>query len=491
MTTILSALTPQPVPDSLVGNSVAVAIVALVHLQFAAFIQGASFIALVNEFLSMVRGDDRHERIAHGLIKASASVFGFGSALAILWVVFIFGGLWGQFFLALSRITFWMFVFEAGLFLTEIWLLYALYANWDRLRPYRTARLGLMVLLFVALYLQQFFIDVVASYMLTPNRGDVSQMGQILNPTQLPLTIHRTFGNVAWCGAVIAAWSAVKYLRASRPATVAASRAAAHPARSVGAMSVTMYGHPTAETQDAPEATESMHFWDYAGQWGAVWALGGTLFQPFVGYSYAKEVQLHAYPAWYDMMFGGLSNVFLTQITLLGLIFVLSSLYLLRRQVASGAPLRLTDKLMFGVLVASTIVAATPSRFALTYSDVAAAHLDRPWWDGGLLNPLGTFIPNKVFALAAFMVAGLVLLTRYLRSLSDKRLFWGQATRGSQVLLILLGVTVSVMMMVMGFIREHARNPYLINGEITISQQHILQHPVEHGGPPTTTNPGP
>jgi cytochrome bd ubiquinol oxidase subunit I len=486
----LSSIAPQPVPGSLVGSSVAVAIVALVHVQIAAFIQGASFIAIINEGLSIARGDERHERIAHGLVKGMVYPFGFGSALAIFWVIFILGGLWGQFFIALARITFWVFIFEAGLFLTEIWLLYGLYANWDRLRPYRATRLGLLVLLCVALYLQQFFIDVIATYMLTPNRGDVSQMGQVLNPTQLPLTVHRTFGNIAWAGAVIAAWSAVQYLRASRqraPQPAPALR----PAASVGAMSATMYGHPTTGTLDAPGATEGMRLWDYAGQWGVLWALGGTLFQPFVGYSYAKEIQLHAYPAWYDMMFGGLSNVFLAQITLLGLIFILSSLYLMRRRAASGAPIPWTDKIAFTLLVLATLVAATPSRFGLTYSDIAAHHLDRPWWDGGLLNPVGTFIPNKILALTAFVVAGLFLLTGYLRALSEKRLRWGEATRRSQALLLMLGVTVSFMMAIMGFIREHSRSPYLITGELTISQQRILSHPTELGGGPATIKPGP
>jgi len=36
---------------------------------------------------------------------------------------------------------------------------------------------------------------------------------------------------------------------------------------------------------------------------------------------------------------------------------------------------------------------------------------------------------------------------------------------------LLLGVAISVMMMVMGVIREHSRQPYLINGEITLHQQ--------------------
>ena len=47
-----------------------------------------------------------------------AYVFAFGSALAIFWVLFILLGMWGTFFIALTRITFWPFIFEAALFLT-------------------------------------------------------------------------------------------------------------------------------------------------------------------------------------------------------------------------------------------------------------------------------------------------------------------------------------------------------------------------------------
>jgi hypothetical protein len=46
------------------------------------------------------------------------------------------------------------------------------------------------------------------------------------------------------------------------------------------------------------------------------------------------------------------------------------------------------------------------------------------------------------------------------------------------------------MMIVMGFIREHSRSPYLISGELTISQQRVLSHPEETRGTPTTINPG-
>jgi hypothetical protein len=47
----------------------------------------------------------------------------------------------------------------------------------------------------------------------------------------------------------------------------------------------------------------------------------------------------------------------------------------------------------------------------------------------------------------------------------------GGSGRGAQRAALAIGVAVSIMMMVMGVIREHSRQPYLVNGEITLHQQ--------------------
>jgi cytochrome bd ubiquinol oxidase subunit I len=472
-----STVTPQPVPTNLFSNSTAVAIVALVHIQIATFITGGSFLLVISEAISMVRGDERHERLTHTVLTGMVWTFGFGSALAILWITWILLGMWGTFFIALARITFWPFIFEAGLFITEIVLLYTIYANWGRLRAYRRTRLGLLVLLAVALWWQQFFIDIVASYMLTPNGGDTSMLAQVLNPTNLPLDVHRTVGNVAWAGSIIATIAAVRFLIARRRERGGGEtvRVSDPPnVRSVGAMSATWYTRAEpAEAAHTAAASETA-FWDWAGMWGAVWAVGATLFQPWLGYSYAKEIQLHAYPAWYRMMFGDLSNVFLVQIFLLGMIFVLGTLYFWRRMRASEARGTRTQVLMLIVLVLATLLAAMPARFSNTYPEVAAAGQLQPWWDGGLLNPIGTMIPNKIIALLAMVVCGLVSVTGLLRAHSRGQLRWGDATRRSQWLLVGMGLTVSAMMIVMGIIREHSRQPFVINGEMTIQGQQVV-----------------
>src|SRR5438046_6003085 len=113
-----------------------------------------------------------------------------------------------------------------------------------------------------------------------------------------------------------------------------------------------------------------------------------TLLQPLVGYSYAKEIQLHAYGSWYKMMFGTLSPVFLWQITLLGIMFITATLYFARRLRTDGARGAGMLRAMSVAMVLTTLLAARPYRLGLTYASVAAAWLSRPFWDGGLIHPL-------------------------------------------------------------------------------------------------------
>ncbi len=472
-------MTLNPIPGDLLTNGVLVAVVILLHIQIAAFLIGATTLAIVSEAIGMARrsGDERHDRLGHGLLKTEVYIFSLGAAVAIFFVVIILGAIWGRFFVALQQITFWVFFAEALTFLAEVVLLYTLYANWDRLRVHRPARLGMLFVLNLAQWWQMFFIDAVASFMLTPNGGDANFLDQVLNPTEIPLTIHRTVGNIAWAGAALAFGAAFRYWRLNRNIErTTAVQAPLQPVRSVGALALEA---PVAEPVQLREA----RYWDWAAQWGAMWAFGVTLLQPWLGYSYAKEIQLHAYPAWFNMMFGDLSNVFLVQITLLGMIFTLGSAYFWRRMRASGAPHHRRQGVLALALLLVTMFAALPAWFAPTYADVVAWHEARPFWDGGLLNPLGNFIPYKVSALMAMVFLGLWALTIYLRAVSREQMRPGAIGRRSQALLLGLGVVVSVMMIVMGVIRENSRQPYLISGELTINNQQIINsQPSQLGG---------
>ncbi len=215
----------------------------------------------------------------------------------------------------------------------------------------------------------------------------------------------------------------------------------------------------------------TVHRW--AGSFGLLWGVSMTLLQPVVGYSYAKEIQLHSYGAWYKMMYGTLSPVFLWQITLLGIMFITATIYFARRLRTDEARGSGILKLLSVALVLTTLLAAQPYALGFSYESVAAAGLNRPFWEGGLINPLGSMIPWKVLALMFYTLIAIGAVVWYLRGLPG--VVWGHARRGEQRILMLMTIFTMLMMVTMGFIRENSRGPFLISGEMTIQGQQDVQ----------------
>lgn len=480
MSLFAASLTTSLVPGSVALNSFFVGIFALIHIQIAAFLVGASTLAIVSEVIAAWRGDARHARLARGLIKAITYFFGFGSALAIFWVIIIFATLWGKFFIELNQIVFWLFLFEALFFLCEIVALYALYGNYDKLKDYPKVKIGMLILLNVSFFWQVFLIDVVASYMLTPNGGDINQLAQVLNPTFLPLELHRIIGNIAWAGAALAFISGIMVLVSKRRERLSPVM------HSVGAMSVTEHSsamtaarkNPYLPDNDEQRAYGSA-FWDWAGMWGLLFGFGFTLLQPWIGYSYAKEIQLSAFESWQQMMIGSLSGMFLVQICLLGLAFVFGALYFRMRLGRIGAKTKMSTVFLV-LLILSWLLAIQP-----------VGNNDLPLI-GFWVSPLGAMFPWKIYALFGMVLFGVSALTVYLKQAGLSDVTWGDVSKKAQWTLIIFGLIVSSIMMVMGFIRENARTPYIVEGEIHISGQQNIQNPItQHQSNPSPNNPDP
>jgi cytochrome d ubiquinol oxidase subunit I len=328
----------------------------------------------------------------------------------------------------------WPFLIEAWTFVLQVSLAYLWYYSWGPLRAFKGLHMAIGGLLAIASFLQVYMIDIIASYMLSPTNPQ-NPLRLALNPTSYPLTVHRTVGNLAYIGFAFGAFCAIRFLRARDP--------------------------------------EDRAFYDWAGSFGMLWGVAMTLVQPIVGYSYAKEIQLHTYASWYKMMFGSLSTVFLWQITLLGLMFITALVYFARRLGTDEAPGAGLLKLMTVGMVASTVLAALPYHLNFTYEAVVAAGLNRPFWEGGLINPLGSMIPWKILALMGYSLLAIAAVVWYLRGLPG--VVWGTARRGEQRLLILGAVLTMAMMVTMGFIRENGRAPFLISGEMTIEGQQNTQ----------------
>ena len=405
------------------------------HILIAGLVSGAGELAPAIEFLGYVRQRRRYDRLAHGLGRFMVYYFSVSSTIAILLITVLLVGFWGHFWSTIVTIGWWPFFIEAWTFVLQVSLAYIWYYSWDALRGFKGLHMAIGGLLAIASFLQVYMIDIIASYMLTPTNPQ-NPLRLALNPTSYPLTVHRTVGNLAYIGFVFGAFCAIRFLRARDP--------------------------------------EDRAFYDWAGSFGLLWGVSMTLVQPIVGYSYAKEIQLHAYNSWYKMMFGQLSLVFLWQIFLLGLMFIVALFYFTRRLRTDHAPGSGLLQLMTAGMVASTLLAAMPYHISFSYDTVVAAGLNRPFWEGGLINPLGSMIPWKVLALIGYSLLAIAAVVWYLRGLPG--VVWGTARRGEQRLLILLAGLTMAMIVTMGFIRENSRAPFLITGQITIEGQQNTQN---------------
>ncbi|MEO6798207.1 MAG: cytochrome ubiquinol oxidase subunit I [Candidatus Dormibacter sp.] len=408
-----------------------------IHILIAGLISGAGELGPAIEWLGYMRQRPRYDRLAHGLGRFITVYFSFSSFIAILLITVLLVGLWGHFWTTMVTIAWWPLFIEAWSFVLQVSLAYLWYYTWDPLRSFKSVHMAIGGLLAIASFIQVYTIDIVASYMLTPT-NPTNPIRLALNPTSYPLTVHRTVGNLAYIGFAFGGFCAIKFLRA--------------------------------------KTAEDKAFFDWAGSFGLLWGVAMTLLQPVIGYSYAKEIQLHAYGSWYKMMRGTLSTVFLWQMTLLGLMFLVATIYFARRlrtDEARGAGLL---KAMSVVMVLTTLLAAMPYQLAFTYDQVLTAGLNRPFWDGGLINPLGAMIPWKVLALMAYTLIAIAAVVWYLRGLPG--VIWGTAGRGEQRLLMVLTVLTMAMIVTMAYIRENGRAPDLIAGQMQIQgQQNISQPP--------------
>ncbi len=434
--TLASELPSQaPQGNNRIAAQAAIGSLFSIHILIAGLVSGAGELAPAIEFLGFVRQRRRYDRLARGLARFMVYYFSVSSTIAILLITVLLVGFWGHFWTTIVTIGWWPFFIEAWTFVLQVSMAYIWYYSWDALRSFKGLHMAIGGLLAIASFLQVYMIDIIASYMLTPTNPQ-NPLRLALNPTSYPLTVHRTVGNLAYIGFVFGAFCAIRFLRARDP--------------------------------------EDRAFYDWAGSFGLLWGVSMTLVQPIVGYSYAKEIQLHAYNSWYKMMFGQLSLVFLWQIFLLGLMFIVALFYFTRRLRTDGAPGAGLLKLLTAGMVGSTVLAALPYHLAFSYDTVVAAGLNRPFWEGGLINPLGSMIPWKVLALIGYSLLAIAAVVWYLRGLPG--VVWGTARRGEQRLLILLAGLTMAMIVTMGFIRENGRGPYLITGQITIEGQQNVQN---------------
>ncbi|HKR98944.1 MAG TPA: cytochrome ubiquinol oxidase subunit I, partial [Candidatus Dormibacteraeota bacterium] len=166
---------------------------------------GAITLATCMEWRGVRRGDEYALRYARGATNAYYLLFSFGATLGVFAVVLLVG-LWGNASGQLVNTFLPLIWFAFGLFLFIAPLL-VLYRNtWGKLAPRPHAALGTLVAV-----LQSLFVVLIVgldAYLITPFNSGL--LAANLNPPYWPLLLHRLIGNVAWTALFFAGYAALK-----------------------------------------------------------------------------------------------------------------------------------------------------------------------------------------------------------------------------------------------------------------------------------------
>jgi cytochrome d ubiquinol oxidase subunit I len=202
-----------------IGSRLAVWIVAQLHLNFAAFILGVPIFAAIIEIVGWRTGEARYDWLAHEFVKLIFAAFS-TTALLGAFLLFLFVGYYPRFWAYMTGIfypTFWLYVL---LFFLETFTVYLWYYGWEWLagpRKWIHVCLGVLSNLFGTGIL--FVSNAWVTFMVSPGGVDeagrlTSLWGAVNNFTWMPINIHRLIANVVFGGTVAAAYAAVRFLAA-------------------------------------------------------------------------------------------------------------------------------------------------------------------------------------------------------------------------------------------------------------------------------------
>lgn len=420
---------------SFFGSQMVIAIIAESHILIAAALTGLNFIAVGTESTYYFTGDKRWDRIAHGVAKLQAIFFAPGSFIAIMFILVLMM-LWPTFWSTMMRIAFWPMVMEAASFILWVLYLYTWYYTWDALRDFRALHISIGFLLMFVSWSQQFMVDIMASYMLTPTTPN-SLQSIIFNPTAIVLDFHRVVGNISYAGYAIGAYGAWRFLRA--------------------------------------RSLQDKAFWDFVGGLGLLFGIGLMILQPFIGWQYAALIREHSFGAFYRIMGGGeRSFLFLIQVILLTALFIFSAVYITAQmRKARDRNRRIALTLMVLLFFFGALLCLPPH----WSPNLLGINL-------GFLGQLGLMNPWKYLALAGLTLCGFLMFGTYLGSIQSG-LKWGARGILPHTVLLILGLLVVGMMFDMGLIREESRRPYLIFERMYIEPQSPDMVPSNEYAPPS------
>ena len=295
-----------------------------------------------------------------------------------------------------------------GLFLILTPLLVVYRNTFTRMRPAPHAWLGTAVLLLQTLFMV--LIVGIDAYLINPVDAGLTEPA--LNPLYWPLLIHREIGNVSWVALFCAAYAAVRI-----------------------------------RLRD-DEAERAFQGW--AARLNLRIGLSTALLMPVAGWFLILMMQ-SSQPGFFDNMFSGNSASFMVaQECLVGATFIGGNVALACEDGGprSWPPLSIAA---IALSVAGMTLAALPSA-------VLPASVNNLRYIG-----LGVAMVVTAVHLAVRMRA---------RRQADDARRGGSVSRLGRNALVTAGTAALVTSLLMGFIKEHARDPYAIYGELTQQDAH-------------------
>jgi cytochrome d ubiquinol oxidase subunit I len=372
------------------------------HIPLATIITAFMVLAPIIEYMGMRKRDLRYDRLSKSMIYFCLILFSPGAALGT-GIPMIIIGLYPEFWARFANLFFWPLVIQFGFFIMEvIFLFFAYYLTWERMMDRK--RLHILYGSIAAFwgFMVQVVWDSLGGYMMTP--------GVALPGVDQPV-----------------GWSIKALLNPSFPYLFV------H--RFFGNISYSMLltGGVLALMYMFKKKTEDRKYYRFASDF--TFSVGFLAFftMPFIGWFYARMLQTEAPIAFHAIMGGHATPYFVLKMVLIVTFLIIGGIYLFVRH--RGKPVALII-------------------LSLALGSLSIILFRHP--------PLGWFGPPLVWrSIQTFVLVGGIVFLWIMRWKGKKIRF-----RGWHWALFIAGTAAFFTFAFGGFVRERARNPYTVYGEL-------------------------
>jgi cytochrome bd-type quinol oxidase subunit 1 len=427
------------------ASSIMIGSMMMLHILFANISVGGSWISVISEHKYHRNKEEKYDKLAKSITHFNVILFSAGSTLAFFGVAAMIG-LFPSAISEIFHIFWWPIFFEAITFILEILFLYTFYYSWGKIPDRWHQFLGFGFA--ITIIFQTAFINMIASGMLTPGTPTIDYVGNgnltmslqdalawYFNPTMAILSIHTLVAAVSYFGFLLALLSVFHF-------------------------------------NDKKQSEYKPH-WDWMTSYGMAWGLGGLIIQPITGMIYAQIIQNVQMTAFDQMMHGNQAWEFLLMASLFAVMFLIILVFYIDRQEETlSKPENAFLQKMFQIFLIITAISAfflvQPAWFGTDYY----------YAPGAIINPLG-YMSFKYIALILMVFIGIITLivnNRLIKQHPEGE--WGNLSKSSRVSAILTGILGMWMVVVMGFIRESGRAPWIISQIIPVSENDLNPTPI-------------